>query len=163
MGNHSCSRCGRCCIGLGKHMSIAASLSSRSHYLKVGVTGEVIPVNIPPESRDLFSQKDPEHYDPTWCPFLRRAGAGNFCCTIYPDRPGLCRQYACFSMIITDPAGKQVGRVVGRKTLESDDPGLMQVWNGQVKGLPDSDLAVWRLKAGKILMNAGFGVVTWEE
>jgi hypothetical protein len=163
MGNHSCSRCGRCCIGLGKHMSIAASLSSRSHYLKVGVTGEVIPVNIPPESRDLFSQKDPEHYDPAWCPFLRRAGAGNFCCTIYPDRPGLCRHYACFSMIITDPSGKQVGRVVGRRTLESDDPDLVQVWNGQVKGIPDSDLAVWRLKAEKMLKDAGFGVIAWEE
>jgi hypothetical protein len=163
MGTPSCTRCGRCCIGLGKHLSIAASLSSRSHYLKVGVTGEVVPVNVPPESRDLFSQKDPEHYDPSWCPFLRRAGAENFCCTIYPDRPGICRQYRCFSITITDPSGKSVGRVVGRRTLESEDPALTRVWNEQVKEVLEPDLAAWRNKAERILKDAGYGVIHWED
>jgi Fe-S-cluster containining protein len=163
MGNPSCSRCGKCCISLGKHMSLAASLSSRSHYLKVGVTGEVIPVTIPPDYLTLFVKKDPEHFDPSWCPFLRRTEDGSFYCTIYPERPGICRQFACFTMAITDPSGKLVGRVVGRRTLESKDPALIRVWNGQVKEIPDVDQAVWLGKVEKILKNAGFGVVAWQD
>lgn len=144
-------------------MSLAASLSPRSHYLRVGVTGEILPVTVPPDCADLFAKRDPEHYDPSWCPFLRRVEEGTFLCTIYPARPGICRQFRCFTLSVTDASGKVVGRVVGRKTLESTDPALIHVWNEQVKGIQDSDLVVWREKAEKILKDAGFGVRSWED
>jgi Fe-S-cluster containining protein len=144
-------------------MSLAASLSSRSHYLKVGVTGEVFPVTVAQGCLDLYSKKDQKHYDPAWCPFLRRTGEGLFHCTIYADRPAICRKFRCFSLAVTDSSGKVIGRVVGKKTLESDDPELLRTWNRRIMEIGETDPDTWRNKAEKILKDAGYGVIRWED
>ncbi len=120
-------------MSLGRHIRIEQSLSPFQHYCRVAVTGELLPVSILPEQRDLFSSGD---QDPAWCPFLRKDSSGLFICTIYQTRPHICRDFRCRTMVIYDQNGREAGHVKGRRTLVSDDPCLETVW-GEIP--PDTD------------------------
>jgi Fe-S-cluster containining protein len=101
------------------------------------VTGELLPVAVHPQHRELFSS---EERDPSWCPFLRKE-QGLFICTIHDTRPRLCREFRCRTMLIYNPEGREAGYVKGRRSLITEDPVLESAWR-KIPG--DSDDAVLR-------------------
>ncbi|HNQ26247.1 MAG TPA: YkgJ family cysteine cluster protein [Methanoregulaceae archaeon] len=137
MALFTCTRCGKCCISFGRHIRIERSLSPVQYYCRVAVNGELLPVSIQPELRELFSSGD---QDPAWCPFLRKDAAGLFTCTIYQTRPRICRDFKCRTMIIYDQSGREAGYVKGRRTLVSGDGCLETVWHEIPSGADDSSL-----------------------
>ncbi|MCE5297669.1 MAG: YkgJ family cysteine cluster protein [Methanoregulaceae archaeon] len=136
MARFVCTRCGKCCMSLGRHIRIERSISAAQHYCRVTVTGELLPVAVHPQHRDLFSSGE---RDPSWCPFLRKEDAGLFTCTIYETRPRICREFRCRTMIIYGPGGREAGCVKGRRSLVTNDPVLESAWR---EIPPDSNDAV---------------------
>jgi len=137
MAPFACTRCGKCCISLGRHIRIEGSLSPVQYYCRVAVNGELLPVSVQPELRELFSSGD---QDPAWCPFLRKDAAGLFTCTVYQTRPRICRDFKCRTMIIYDQSGREAGYVKGRRTLVSGDGCLETVWHEIPSGADDISL-----------------------
>jgi hypothetical protein len=129
MATFTCTRCGKCCISLGRHIRIERSLSSVQHYVRNAISGEVMIVTIHPDSRDLFSEEPEEG----WCPFLRREQDGRFTCTIYENRPAVCRNFRCLTMVISGPDGTEVGQIVGKATITTRDAALKELWNNLKK------------------------------
>lgn len=125
MAQFVCTRCGKCCKSLGRHIRIERSISSAQHSCRVAVTGELVPVVVHPQHRYLFSSGE---QDPAWCPFLRKEGENRFTCTIYETRPRLCRDFRCRTMVIYDRDGREAGYVKGRRSLVTRDPGLESAW-----------------------------------
>jgi len=58
MAPFACTRCGKCCISLGRHIRIERSLSPVQYYCRVAVNGELLPVSVQPELRELFASGD---------------------------------------------------------------------------------------------------------
>jgi Fe-S-cluster containining protein len=142
MSEFLCNRCGKCCISLGRHIRLERTLSPFSHVVSVPVTREIHPVQVSPESRDLFLSRSAPFYEQEWCPFLRRSERGVFTCTIYSSRPGICRSFRCCTLRITGSGGKEAGRVKGRRDLETEDPGLRKIWEEEIRplsSLPDDE------------------------
>ncbi|MDD1716251.1 MAG: YkgJ family cysteine cluster protein [Methanolinea sp.] len=142
MAAFTCTRCGKCCISLGRHIRLERSHSPASHSCRVQITGELLPVQVHPEFRRLFLSKDPSSFEPSWCPFLRRFEDGTFVCTIYSSRPGICRTFRCCTMRIIHKGGSEAGRVKGRRDLQTEDPDLREIWNRDILplgGLPDRE------------------------
>lgn len=142
MTEFTCTRCGKCCISLGRHMRITRSSSQFSHTLSVKVTGETRPVQVNPELRDLFLLKGAPAYEEGWCPFLRRTAEGMFVCTVYFSRPAICRSFRCCTMRILDREGRERGRVKGRHSLSTDDALLEKVWTVEIaphSTIPDDE------------------------
>jgi Fe-S-cluster containining protein len=158
MAAFHCDQCGRCCISLGRHISIERKLSSTSHYCRVAVTREVIPVTIHPEYRDLFLNPPPDSTDKSWCPYLRRISDGEFVCTIYPNRPSICRNFSCYSMRILDREGVEVGRVSKGRDLKTNNAELSAKWESEVIPLGASDGRSWQRKILGILEKEGYTV-----
>jgi uncharacterized protein len=134
MAEFVCTRCGKCCISLGRLISIERRLSPTQYYCRMGIPGEVIPVIIPPEHRELHAVGKT---DPGWCPFLRRDLSGIFACTIYGSRPGICREFRCRTTIIHDREGMEVGYVSGRLSLKTSDTALETLWTGLQGSSPE--------------------------
>lgn len=156
MGPFICNRCGKCCISLGRHIRLERSLSSTSHSCRVKVTGELLPVQVHPEYRNLFHLRTPPSFDPSWCPFLRRSEEGSFVCTIYSSRPGICRTFRCCTMRILDREGKEAGKVKGRRDLQTDDPRLLEIWTREILNPGDLPDPVFKKKAGSVLADHGY-------
>jgi len=151
MGTFICTRCGKCCISLGRHIRIERSLSSVQHYVRNAISGEITLVTIHPDRRALFSEEPEEG----WCPFLRREPTGLFVCTIYENRPAICRNFRCLNMVITGRDGTEVGQVVGKATITTKDTVLKELWNNLKKQMPVSD-AGWLEHMQKGLMIHGY-------
>jgi Fe-S-cluster containining protein len=100
----------------------------------MGISGDIVPVTIPPENRDLHAAGEG---DPGWCPFLRRSHGEIFMCTIYSSRPGICREFRCRTMTILDSEGLEVGYVTGRSSLKTSDMALEALWTGLQGSSPD--------------------------
>lgn len=135
MATFVCTRCGKCCISLGRHIRIERSLSPVQHYVRNALSGEVTMVTIHPDLRALFSEEPGEG----WCPFLRKEPGGLFVCTIYENRPPVCRDFRCLTMVITSQDGTEVGQVVGKATITTKDTVLKELWNNLKKQMPVSD------------------------
>lgn len=158
-----CSRCGKCCMSLGRHIRVIKTTSPRSFLISVSVTRETLPVQLVPSLVSLYSQKEPPAWETGWCPFLRREAGGLFSCTIYPFRPRICRGFRCMTMRILDRSGHEAGRVKGRSSLVSDDPRLVELWDDAVAplaGLPQKEFVS---RCREILASHGFEVDMFDE
>jgi Fe-S-cluster containining protein len=126
MAEFTCTRCGKCCISLGRHMTKERSISQVQHYCRIGISGEIIPVTIAPEYRAIYADGE---RDDSWCPFLRKNPDETFTCTIYNTRPRICREFRCRTMAIYNSDGQETGTVSGMKILSTDDPELKRLWS----------------------------------
>ena len=126
MAQFVCTRCGKCCLSLGRHIRIERSISSAQHYCRIAVTGELLPVTVSPQHRDLFSSGE---RDSSWCPFLRKEGGDLYTCTVHETLPRLCREFRCRTMQIYDRDGRVAGYVKGRRSLISEDRNLASLWS----------------------------------
>ena len=134
-----CTRCGKCCMSLGRHIRIERSLSPVQHYVRNAVTGDLILVVIHPDQRVLFSGGE---IDPTWCPFLRKDPDGSFICTIYETRPQICRDFKCRTMVIYNRGGRDIGYISGKTSLSTADPALAVLWQDLTR-ITKKDDSTW--------------------
>jgi Fe-S-cluster containining protein len=135
MAEFICTRCGKCCVSLGRHLTIERSISPIQHYCRNGITGEIIPVIVAPEHREIFTVGEK---NAGWCPFLRKAEDGTFTCTIYVVRPRICREFKCRTMVIYTSDGRKAGEIAGRTSLSTEDSRLETLWKELAQsGRPD--------------------------
>ena len=104
-----------------------------------------------------------EQERPSACPFLMKNGDGEtYVCCIHATRPRFCREYKCYTVRILNATGTEVGRVRGRRTLASEDPALLGLWEGSVAPLSGADDAGWRRELKRILGEAEYRVVFYD-
>ncbi len=151
-----CTRCGKCCISLGRHIRIERSLSSSDHYIRIGITREIVPVRVHPDFTRIFRDTRPETTRQSWCPFLRKQDTGEFVCTIYPSRPKICRDFICSASRILDREGREAGRIQGRRHLKSDNPDLVRFWKEHIEPIQEEDENAWKERMKEELIKAGY-------
>jgi hypothetical protein len=66
-------------------------------------------------------------------------------------------------MRIYDRSGNQIGKVGGNRSLISDDEDLRRVFQERVAGIVRPSPEEWLETAGKILTQAGYRVVIYDE
>jgi len=140
MATFVCTRCGKCCMSLGRHIRIERSLSPVQHYIRNAISNDLTLVTIQPERRGLFSEEP----NPGWCPFLRKDSGGLFVCTIYGNRPSVCRDFRCRTAVITGKGGTEVGYVTGTASLTTQDPVLEELWTNLKRRVSGSGPAWFR-------------------
>lgn len=114
-----CLRCGECCSAMGEVHALergpAGALAVRNRY-----TGEVTRVTIDPDKAGLLDEPP----IPGACPLLRHDTDGVAVCPVHETWPAICAEYACWRLLVLDPAGRRAARVMGRRHLAVDDPAL---------------------------------------
>lgn len=144
MAKFECNWCGKCCASFGEFIRIERQLTSRDYYCRYGITNEVFMVHIKPEFADdideEFTAADPK--DPGMakkgCIFSRKNPDGKgFACAIYDTRPGICRDFKCYRMLIHHPpSGELRGKVIGINELRTHDEILDAIWKEKIAHIP---------------------------
>lgn len=138
MAEFVCTRCGKCCISLGRYITIERHISPIRFYCHISTSRESIPVTITPEYRDLHAH---DSHPPGACPFLRKLPEnGGYICTIHPFRPSLCREFKCKTMIIFDHEGREAGSIAGKTSLITADKQLRALWDELVASMSREEL-----------------------
>lgn len=143
MASFDCSWCGKCCMSFGEFIDIERKLSERDYYCRYGITNELFLVHIQPEYADeiaeVFEDKDitksEEHKNR--CIFMQKNKNGKgVVCVIYPTRPTICKEFRCYRMLIQNPKGELVGKVIGHNELKTTDEELKEIWKDHIAPLP---------------------------
>lgn len=122
-------------------------------------TGEKMQVRVDPDKIRLYDELETAPAPGEVCPFLYTGHrAEESCCLIHLTRPDVCREFFCCRIVITDPHGKRVGRIMGTRHLCSETPELEEIWEGRVKLLQEPDDAIWEEEVVRILTCAGYTV-----
>jgi hypothetical protein len=121
-------------MSLGRHIWIERSLSPVQHYVRNALSGSITLVTIHPDRRALFSVPPEEG----WCTFQRKDQHGFFVCIIYENRPPVCRDFRCRTLVITGRDGREVGHISGRASLTTEDPALEVLWRDLNERIPVS-------------------------
>ena len=135
MTEFRCSRCGKCCRSLGPHIKVERRISEQDLFCRCMITGELFPAHVRRDLLDRQRIRDREHH-PGECPFLLPDDASVCVCSIYETRPRICRSFVCYTMLIFDRDNREVGKVKGRRSLESTDLHLVALWEGIRKLAP---------------------------
>lgn len=144
MAKFECNWCGKCCASFGEFIKIERQLTSRDYYCRYGITNEVFMVHIKPEFADEideeFTASDPKDTASArkGCIFSRKNPDGKgFACAIYETRPGICRDFRCYRMLIHHPpSGELRGKVIGINELRTHDEILQAIWTEKISHLP---------------------------
>jgi Fe-S-cluster containining protein len=153
-----CTRCGKCCAALGRHIRIERRVGSRDFYCRLDIGNEHFPARVDRDYEAIFreglkSQEDRRNS----CPFLRKNPDGEgFICTIYASRPRICREFRCYRMLIRDRDGNEIGRVKGRRDLGTTDDPLRKIWDDEIKPISASDDNMWLKLVSAALVKAGY-------
>ncbi|MCX6693712.1 MAG: YkgJ family cysteine cluster protein [Methanomicrobiales archaeon] len=153
MALFSCNRCGNCCTSLGRLIRIERRLSSREFSCVFALGRGRFTARLDPGATGLPSA-------PGTCLFLAPAqsdseGCGTTC-TIYQNRPEVCRQFKCVTLVITDPSGAVAGRVKGRRSFEGRDAALHEIWMREVTPIIDENDQQWAEKVKNVLTPHGY-------
>ncbi|HXX55511.1 MAG TPA: YkgJ family cysteine cluster protein [Methanoregula sp.] len=155
----SCRQCGDCCSTMGEIIRIREQTGPDEFRIWFSVTGEDRVVILDPDKQDLFRSQ--RTGSPSLaCPFLRRNPEGLFACTVHRSRPDLCRQYACFRILVLDSTGRKLGRVMdSTRYFVSDDPRLNTLWKTMVEPAAIHDEYLWEEHVGRVLTGAGYRII----
>ena len=162
MASFICDRCGKCCISLGRHITIERQLSDRDYYCRCAIDKTVFPASVDPAFRaeiaGEYETGELNHNGPGSkpCPFLRKSPDGKGTCAIYAARPKVCREFRCYRMLIRNREGTICGTVIGKNTLRTEDPVIEGLWNARVAALPFCDPAAWTRSVSAILGEYGY-------
>jgi Fe-S-cluster containining protein len=122
-------------------------------------TNEVTEVEVDPDKHELFDDKSIFEKLPDACPFFRhRPGTELAYCTVHATRPSICRDYACWRLLILDHRGRRVGKIKFIRTFQSDDPDLTRLFESCEEIHREPDDAVWEEKIVTVLTRAGYAV-----
>jgi uncharacterized protein len=145
---------------MGEIIGIRERIAPQKFRIQFTTTGEERTVEVDPDKENLFSAKGPGTSRPGACPFLREKSPGTHICTVHSSRPELCRQYACFRILVCDRDGKRLGRVWdASRYFTTTDPLLRELWNREISGREIVDDTVWEDFVGQVLIGKGYHVI----
>jgi uncharacterized protein len=154
-----CARCGECCSQLGYVHRIREEYGEYRFLVHNHYTGEDTPVGVAADKRALFDDKRIFEELPHACPFFRhQPGSTDACCTVHITRPGICRDYECWRLLVLDHAGWRAGRIRNSRTLVSDDPILTSLWERCADVHDEPDDRRWEDGMIRVLGKAGYSV-----
>lgn len=152
--------CGECCSSMGEVIGIKEETGHLRFRIYYKITGEERIVSVDAGKEDLFHRKDIKKVRPMACPFLRESEEGMVICTVHLTRPDLCRQYSCFRLLVLDPQGNRIGRVVaGTRYFITTDSKLRTFWNRAVEGVTVPDEGEWENFVDQVCTSAGYRVI----
>ncbi|MDD1659796.1 MAG: YkgJ family cysteine cluster protein [Methanomicrobiales archaeon] len=155
-----CRICGECCSHLGLVHAIREEYANHEYSLLNRYTGDVTRVSVDPDKTHLLDNMSIFQREPEACPFLRDDPDNHrVCCIVHATRPDICREFQCWRLLVLDSRGRQAGRVMGRRHLNSDDPVLCGVWEQRVGAISEPDDASWDFRVERVLLEAGYTVV----
>jgi uncharacterized protein len=155
----ACRQCGECCSHLGLVHTIKEKLGDNEFLVNNEYTGEKTVVRIDPDKAYLSADLSIFETLPEACPFLRfEPASGKGFCIVHLTRPGICRDFFCWRLLILDDAGTWVGRIMYQRYFCSDDPILTGIWNKSVRTLDEPDDRIWEEKMVQIVTRAGYVV-----
>lgn len=160
-----CKLCGKCCMHAGGHLiEVEKRLTGRDFLCRQKIVGGTFRARIEERFLDAFRNTAENDAHPSWCPFLRALPGeeGRYVCTIHNSRPLICRSYACCAMRIFGPDGKEVGKVKGRRSLDTGDDALRRCWDESIAPLAIDDDIAWRTEVAGVLGRAGYRVEAYE-
>jgi len=155
-----CQQCGECCSYMGDIIGIEDRIDPVNFRIRFSVTGEERMVILDPDKADLFRSQDIGQIRPMACPFLRFQDLKHACCTAHHSRPDLCRQYACFRLLILDRQGNHIGRVQdGSRFFSTGNADLRGLWDTDIAGVNIPDEAAWEEYVADVFSRAGYRIV----
>ena len=156
-----CSQCGECCSHLGLVHSIREEYGDFRFLIYNQYTGEKTRVTVDPDKIALFCDRSIFQERPEACPFFRYdPAARKGYCTVHLTRPEICRDYGCWRLLILDPEGRRVGRIMGQRHLASEDEALDRLLEEQINHAREPDDARWDEQVIRVLVGAGYTVRT---
>ena len=156
-----CSQCGECCTHLGLVHTIHEDRGALRFLLNNQYTGEKTEVTVDPDKIPLYADKSIFSRYAEACPFFRfDAPSAKGYCTSHQTRPEICRDYGCWRLLILDSGGKRAGRIMCQRHLASDDEVLTRLFEEHINNLVESDDADWDERVIRILVRAGYTVLT---
>jgi Fe-S-cluster containining protein len=145
---------------MGEIIGIEERIDPVRFRIRFSVTGEEREVILDPDKAGLFCSQDIAATRPMACPFLRFPEPRRACCTVHRTRPDLCRQYACFRILILDSEGNGIGKVPDRsRVLYTPDAGLREIWRQDVAGAEIPAESAWEAHVGEAFSRAGYRVI----
>jgi hypothetical protein len=144
---------------MGEIISIQEEI--RPYDFRIRYTnGEERVVTVDPDKRELFRTQKSSGKLSVACPFLRRTGPVERICTVHAGRPGLCRSYTCYRILILRPDGIRAGRVpVGTHSLITGDPSLYEIWHREIKDTLIPDEEDWEAYVEGVFIRTGYRVI----
>jgi Fe-S-cluster containining protein len=145
---------------MGEIIEIKEELGPFLYRIKFSVTGEERIVSIDPDKQNLFHNQDIRTYRPMACPFLREAGGKKYVCSVHISRPDLCRQYACYRILVLDSLERKIGRVPdASRFFSTSDEMLRTLWNLKIADVEIPNEKDWEEHVVQTLTCAGYRVV----
>ncbi len=132
-----------------------------NHVFRIRNTynGERTLVTVDVDKLLLFEDRGILEEWPEACPFVRRDLVHDrICCTVHQTRPELCREFGCWRILILDPGGNRVGRIMGSRHLSTEDDALRRIWEDHVGSLSTLDEAAWEEAVANLLVRKGYSV-----
>jgi hypothetical protein len=130
---------------MGDIIGIVEKTGPSMFRIRFSVTGEEMEVTLDADKKELFRTQDTRLLRPMACPFLRFDMQGRALCTIHETRPGLCRLYTCFCLLVLDPEGNPIGRVQdGSRIFSTMNESLRKLWEDKIAGGDIPDEAAWK-------------------
>ena len=133
-------------------------MNDRDYYCRSRIDNVVFLAHVDKEFRDeiadefLAGMSGQDNAAKGACRFMRKkAGGAGTVCAIYSSRPKVCRSFTCYKMVIRNSEGKACGRVIGRNTLRSENPHLLDIWTREIEPLPHGDPAAWAARVTAVL------------
>lgn len=165
MGTFTCDKCGKCCTGLGRHIAILRQLNERDYYCRCAIDNSHFQASVDPAYREevaeAYETAGPveQLQEAGRCIFLKKNADGpGFICAIHATRPAVCRGFRCYRMLIKNSAGEICGKIVGKNSLQSDDPVLDRLWKDQVSAVSVADPESWLKDVAAILGELGYSI-----
>jgi hypothetical protein len=134
-------------VSLGRSISIERRATGRHYECRENVRSEAFRAEVDEAHRAAVPSS-------AGCPFLVWLSPDRSACACHATRPRLCREYRCASMRVFDTDGTERGHVGGRRSLLTDEPALLALWD---PGDGEDDTA-WRERIGAALAGAGYRV-----
>jgi Fe-S-cluster containining protein len=158
MVKFECDHCGKCCRSFGEFIKIERQLTSRDYYCRYGIKNELFLAHIEPDYADSQSASLKEGEQVKGCPFMRENKNGKgIACAIYATRPGICRDFRCYRMVIRRRDGYECGRIMGRNDLKTTNESLKQIWKERISPqLPSHDDPRWEKVVTDVLAFHGY-------
>ena len=155
-----CQQCGECCSSMGDVIGTREQTGPSEFLVWYKITGEERRVWIDPDKQGLYRTQDIRKIRPMACPFLRQQSSGSAICTVHYTRPDLCRQYACFRVLVLGPEGERLGRVVdASRYFTTMDPELRALWDREIAGVEIPDEELFEEYVEHVLSGAGYRVI----
>ncbi|MCQ8894194.1 MAG: YkgJ family cysteine cluster protein [Methanolinea sp.] len=154
-----CQQCGECCSVMGQVFAVREKRGTFRYIFENLYTGEETEVEVSIPWRKLFSSGERLAHWQDPCPFLRQDPAsGKAVCTVHGTRPGTCRDYGCWRVLVLDTSGQRVARVMERRYLHLEGPSLERAWEefrDGIDSLPDDE---WEGAVARFFRERGYTV-----